>query len=871
MDSACPRPIRSDPDRIEDRAAALRQKTEQEAARKQAEEEDQEVHEALMSFKKKETERQRKAAEKKEADDEAEEIRLQVKRFKEAEREREREREEDAARTKEDKERRIKEQDEAARRKKEEEDAARRHAVADKRADEPKMRVQETVSQVKQTADRGKTGMSVCVCLICLGRRSVFKVCSSSSKKIDVAQFDVHPKSDTETTNVSAAMSHHDSGKELKERKVRLSTEAVQKATQQEAMLKQAAEAAARTEKVQKEEQSRRAAAEKLAAARKQAEEQEAEAIRKQLEEFQKKRMQKEKEITRQAEEQEAEEIRKEIERFKQKEQLRQRELQHDKDPLTKREQAKEKDKESERERERAREREAAAEEGKRKPDEQQQKRKTEEERQAAEAARKKAEEEAQRDKERNRMAAEAEGRKKAEEERKKKAEEEPQAAEAARKKIEETKQREEERKRELAKKVDDSAQERDQLQAAEPAAKVCATGNSNVDFYLRQIRSTAPTETSPRSPPGSRTTSSSGVKTKHNTTVGYDRDMDSSPLPTVIAGQPVVDKKMESGGKAASESIRERVMKGPTPDKGAASPHMQQATVESPRPLTFNSDVQPLTIAGVIGKLKDVVSFFDQGLFSKEEFSQRRQEILGNVEQPALSASPTPLQQSVSKSPLQSSRVPSQNSVQLELTFKDFVNQSSGAKASPAVRAAAASPQKSEAAPPGFRRGASAKVPGQLWDDAAFSRTLVAAAAKLSAMQKVHAVPSSPRNESHQSLYSSQLGHKTPVVASGPQSAGTRQKEPNLFASLSPSPSPSLSSETRQKEPNLFAARDSSFYERLAESSPAPSPRATSILRGNILDMPMQALTKTVTSVVTQSCVLTLADSDAVLFAIPN
>ena len=152
-----------------DRAAAFRQKTVQEADRKQAEEEDQELHEALMAFKKKESERQRRAAEKKEADDEAEEIRLQVKRFKEAEREREREgerereREEDAARTKEDKESRIKEQDEAARRKTEGEESARRNAVADKRADEPKMRVQETVSQPKQTADKRKTGTCVCI------------------------------------------------------------------------------------------------------------------------------------------------------------------------------------------------------------------------------------------------------------------------------------------------------------------------------------------------------------------------------------------------------------------------------------------------------------------------------------------------------------------------------------------------------------------------------------------------------------------------------------------------------------------------------------------------------------------------------------
>ena len=619
-------------------------------------------------------------------------------------------------------------------------------------------------------------------------------------------------------------MSHHDIGKEFKERKVRLSTEAVQKATMQEAMLKQAAEAAARTEKVQNEEQARRAAAEKLSAARKQAEEQEAEAIRKQLEEFQKKRIKKEKEITRQAEEQEAEEIRKEIERFKEKEQLRQRELEQDKDPLTKREQAKDRKSEWERERERVREREAAAEEGKRKAEE-----------------------------------------------------EERRAAETARKRVEENKQREEEKKREVAKNADDSAQERGQVQAVEPAAKVGATGGSNVDLYLRQRRSTASTETSPRSPPGSRTTSSLDEKTKHNTTVGYYRGMDCSPLPTVISGQSVVDKKMEYGGKGASESIRERVRKGPTPDKGAASPHAQPATVESPRPLTFNPNVQPLTVAAMIGKLKDVVSFFDQGLFSKEEFSQRRQEILGNVEQPASSASPTPLPQSVSKSPLQSPRVPSQNSAQAESTFKDFVNQSSGAKASPVVRAAAAStpsPQKTDAVPPGFRRGASAKKPGQLWDDAAFSKTLVAAAAKLSAMKEAHAVQSSPRNESHQSLYpGKQLGHKTPVVASGLQSADTRQKEPNLFASLSPSPSPSpsLSSETRQKEPNLFAARDSSFYERLAETSPAQSPRATSILRGNILDMPMQALTTTVTSVVTQSCVLTPADSDTVLLAIPN
>jgi hypothetical protein len=632
-------------------------------------------------------------------------------------------------------------------------------------------------------------------------------------------------------------------------------------------MIKQAAEAAARTEKVQNEEQARRAATENLSAARKQAEEQEAEVIRKQLEEFQKKRMQKEKEITRQAEEKETEEIRKEIERFKQKEQLRQRELEQDKDPLTKREQAKEKDKKSQWERERAREREAAEEEGKRKAEM--------EERRAAETVRKKAEEEAQREEERKRVAAEAEARKKAEEERKKNAEEERQTAEAARKRVEENKKREEERKREVAKNADDSAQERDQVKTVDPAAKVGVTGGSNVDLYLRQRRSTASTETSPRSPPGSRTTSSSDEKTKHNTTVGYDRGMDCSPLPTVIAGQPVVDKKMEYGGKAASESIRERVRKGPTPDKGAASPHAQQAAVESLRPLTFNPTVQPLTVAAMIGKLKDVVSFFDQGLFSKEEFSQRRQEILGNVEQPASSASPTPLPQSVSKSPFQSPRVPSQNSTQPESTFKDFVNQSSGANASPAVRGVVAStpsPQKTDAVPPGFRRGASAKKPGQLWDDAAFSRTLVAAAAKLSAMKEAHAVQSSPRKESHQSLYpGQQLGHKTPVVASGLQSADSRQKEPNLFASLSPSPSPSLSSEIRQKEPNLFAARDSSFYERLAETSPAPSPRATSILRGNILDMPMQALTTTVTSVVTQSCVLTPADSDTVLLAIPN
>jgi hypothetical protein len=171
-----------------DRAAVLRQKTVQEADRKQTEEEDQELHAALMAFKKKESERQRRAAEKKEADDETEEIRLQVKRFKEAEREREREggrereREEDAARTKEDKERRIKEQDEASRRKTEGEEAARRNAVADEMADEPKMRMQETVSQPKQTADKRKTGMRACVYLICLGRRSVSRMCSSSTE-----------------------------------------------------------------------------------------------------------------------------------------------------------------------------------------------------------------------------------------------------------------------------------------------------------------------------------------------------------------------------------------------------------------------------------------------------------------------------------------------------------------------------------------------------------------------------------------------------------------------------------------------------------------------------------------------------------------
>ena len=218
-------------------------------------------------------------------------------------------------------------------------------------------------------------------------------------------------------------------------------------------------------------------------------------------------------------------------------------------------------------------------------------------------------------------------------------------------------------------------------LSAAKTDAKEAGVSprlNSSIDIYLRQARSQPVQEDGQVQPtcaqPKVLSVQPISPRSPDRTSPDVNYGQKVSPSQEIRLSPRVL---VESNGKLAAQGIRQSAQRGPTPEKETSTTAKNLIDFDkwpqfeaSSKPLTFNPDVEPLTFSDVLGQLKGLVSWFDQGVVSSNEFEHHKAEIL--EKSPSRSSS-RPVSAAAQETEATWVSTPRQTQ-QGEATFKDFV-----------------------------------------------------------------------------------------------------------------------------------------------------------------------------------------------------
>jgi len=348
-------------------------------------------------------------------------------------------------------------------------------------------------------------------------------------------------------------------------------------------------------------------------------------------------------------------------------------------------------------------------------------------------------------------------------------------------------------------------------------AGSASPRSDSNVDIYRQQAVSGRGTQR----------------KTENSVTFDIVPDADQAPR-RKIARVPTGIASADLAGKAETQSLREKAQKGPAHQRVGTSQVSSKAD-QPTKPLTFNPDVEPLTVDEVIGHAQGLW----HALFSPRDTKE--------------------------------SSPPSS-----EATFRDFVNTASPASST----VVAPTPSTAHQVPPSLPRRGSATRTVNLWDDSSF-RSALQGKVSLYAQSRPQARASPPpaavparsrpaQGEKEPNLFRKRedafyesLAWESPKVAAGQRSRAqipsssssgdggraAKADRPAWPVFAQHQPIPEIAS-PRHREPNLFAAREQGFYERLAGSAPTNGPGGDALESQNVLLLPLDALTLSLSAV---------------------